>query len=499
MNWRRVGFVLLALAVSLITFRLVYFAGSGNAASGMIDPAVEFYTRTHGTSYGGIDRWAYYGMRAKTLARLLGKDGYVCAPAQIPADRTGSSDVHEMACDKKVSWPLPRTLTIKARIEYGTRDRLVAASAHSILAAGDSPVSRATADVFRKIGWLEPENLQVKGFEIDTVDTLIRLSVDALKATNWHHECTGEPPHASRCPELAKGRRASGFPPPPQEPIAVRNAKTLASAMEHVHLMPLVPRGADGKPEDSLIVRLTDGVMWADFVGKDLAGRDLAVSIALDSEGGAPVRLVAKAGANSREISLAGERRVANDGTTLWLLPEAGLQNLRFAIWLTMPTHGHTGALRRLADAMPGVDPAFTPRMIKAMIGSPGVTNQTEENLGLYPALRSIEQRADALRLARVESWLSEDRGRQFVRAAYADDPLTRAAWALAVCESAGEPPVIDTNCWMNFVLADAEVTALLRQEVSDLQALYLALEPAHPVLLRLKRLGNALPSTDPS
>jgi hypothetical protein len=82
------------------------------------------------------------------------------------------------------------------------------------------------------------------------------------------------------------------------------------------------------------------------------------------------------------------------------------------------------------------------------------------------------------------------------VNAAYPEAPAARASWALAMCESAVGPPVIDENCWYRLTSDDSAVNTLLINEVVQLQALYATLEPGHPLRLRLDRLSEALHKT---
>ncbi len=491
MSWRRAGAIVLVVAALLTALLDLSLVGSGSLPPG-VDPAIAFYTGTHSPGYAGIDRWAYHGMKAESVVEFLEKDGYVCIlPQAAPADGKPKG-ILELNCDKGERWPLARTLSIRANIDYDLRGRLVAAKASSAITGGDHPVRKRLADFLRNRAWIEPERLQIKGFDVDSADTLARLAVDALVARSRHGECATNPT-AAECAAYARERREWGFPALAQGPIAVGNALSLESALERVRLVPLVPRGADAKPEDSLRVRVADGRMWMDFAGQDLAGHALTVSIALDSEGGAPVELVAKVGEDTRTVALSGERRKANGGAMMYLVPEAGAQTPRASVWLYLPDRNFPGTFKKLASELPNADPAFIPRIVKAVIGSISVAERPEEALGLYPALRSIELRADILRLARAELWLPKDQSNQLMEQAYRDAPATRAAWALAACEPAAKPPVIDADCWRRFTISDSAAAALLRAAVAELQVLYAPLEPVHPVRLRLQRMGDAL------
>lgn len=329
----------------------------------------------------------------------------------------------------------------------------------------------------------------IKGLEIDSVDRLSRFVINTVLTTGWHISCDEGFFSPLQCTE----RRNSGFSPLQKAAAAVGDAVAIHNAMTHAGFMPLHP---NAKPGDNLIVRVADEKMWVDFVGKDLAGRELMVSIALDSEGGTPVQLIAKLGTASKVVALAGARRKTNDRATIFLVPRAGEQNPRVGTWLYMPDENHPSTLKELAEVLPDTDPAFVPRVIKAIIASTSTADRPEESLGLYGALQSIEHRADILRLAHADLWLPKDQGKQLVKDAYQDDPVTRAAWALAMCESTADPAVIDADCWQRLMHADSNATALLRNEVAELQILYAPLEPTHPLRLRLKRLSDALSSS---
>lgn len=325
-------------------------------------------------------------------------------------------------------------------------------------------------------------------------DELSRRAIQALSGGSERKGCGNYSPQED-CSPFAR-LFGEGLPPLPQGPIAVGDALSVESAMDSIHLLPVEPRGNDGRPEDSLIVRVADGQMWLDFAGKDRSGLELTVSIALDSEGGRPVKLVAKAGTDVREIQLAGRPLKSNDGRLRFLAPEAG-SNPRFAHWLDMPKAGRPKTYELLAGNMRSVDPAFMPRIARAVFDGMAAPVREEEALGLYPALRSIDEHADFLRAAHVEGWLPQGQIMELVQAAYPDSPALRASWALALCESGGSSPVIDRHCWNRFTGSDADVTSLLRNEVAQLQDIYQPLAPSHPLRLRLERLSAALRKTD--
>ena len=481
-----------AIAAFLAALPVLRLFMGGTVPSGIVDPAIEFYTDAHDSGYAGIDRWAYYGMKVESLVEILEKNGFVCPLPAAPAAGDTRTGIREMACDKTVQWPFSRNLSIRASIDYGNRGRLVAANAASAVAAEDRSIRRYFANFLRDRGWIEPEHLQVRGFEVDSIETLSRLAVDALTSVEWHRGC-GKTPSAAECAAAARERRVLGFPPLPQGAVGVGKALDIAPALERVRLMPTVQRGADAKPQDSLLVRVTEGQMWMDFAGRDLAGRELSVSIALASQGGAPVKLVAKVGTDTRVGALSGERRKANAGAMMFLVPEAGTQNPRMSTWLDLPNKNYPGTFKKLAEQLPNADPAFIPTVVKAVVTSLSTAERPDESLGLYPALRSIEIRAEALRLARAELWLPRDQSDQLIKDAYRDEPSIRAAWAMAICEPTATAAVLDAPCWQRFAASDPAAIALARGAVTELLDLYESLEPTHPVRLRLKRLNDVL------
>lgn len=498
MTLRRTGIALMlllgCLAIALYALRLTTL---GEAPAGSVDPAFEYHTRDHGDGYGGIDHWAYYGMRAERLAELLGKAGYSCDQPVMPAGTDRLRGIHDIRCVRMAQWPLARTLTVKASIDYDNRSRLVAASATSALDS-HAAMSAGIADFLRLIDFMEPADLQIKGFEVDSIDMLSRLAVDALRRQGWHTNCH-EDTALPECLRDAHERRTHGLPLLPSGEIAVIQANALHTALENVRLMPVVMRDARVQAGNDLLVRVNDARMWIDFTGQDLAGHLLSVSVELASEGGTPVQLIARIGTDTRVLKLAGAAYLTNDGLPKYLVPVHGSsaddQAIRHTFWLDLPSrqNARPQTLQQLASELPQADPAFIPRVVKVVLDRLAAPSTPEEKLGLYPALTSIEQRADLLRSAHAERWLPGERGEQWFREIWRDDPGTRAAWALARCESATRPPSIDTACWQRLIAVDADVTQLLRGEVAALQDLYAELPSGHPLRLRLDRLSEAL------
>lgn len=492
MSWRNFDFKLLIVAAVVSGSLPFLLSDLGYAPSGIFDPAIEFYTKTHSDSYGGLDRWAHHGMKPESLVELLKRDGFDCLLPQASGAGIALSGTHELACVKKLDGMLERTLSIKATIDYDIGGRLVSAHASSKLASDDQSFRKHIAGVLRRFDWIEPEVLQIKGFEIDSIDLLTRLAVDALSARGWHKICEDDISQLG-CLKFALERRASGFPQTGEGAVAVDNVSDLHSAMGSIHLVALQSREYP-KSDETLFVRVVDEKMWIDFAGKDLAGRELMVSVEIDSEGGAPARLIAKVGSDSRETVLAGARRLANNGMVRYFVPLAGSQNPRLAVWRNLPNKNSPDSYAQLSNALINVDPAFSLRIIKVILADIASSVSPEEGIGLYPVLRSAEYQAEILRSAHAERWIPKETGVQaFARKMHPDDPVARASWALAMCESATRPLTIDENCFRNFIWADPDVAALLSKEVADLQGVYASLELTHPLWLRLKRLGGAL------
>jgi len=330
------------------------------------------------------------------------------------------------------------------------------------------------------------------GSGIDSAEALSRLALNALVSDSGQGQCD-EYNTQGNCSAAARISRALGLLPPPMPaPVAVGNALSLQRAMESIHLLPLAPRGNDLKPEDSLLVRVSNRQMWLDFAGKNRAGRELKVSIQLDSAGGTPVKLLAQTGSDSKEVQLLGTALTANDRRLRYLVPEPGADNPKFANWLTMPNDAVPKTYVLLAIALRNTAPEFIPQIAQVIYTSIAAF-RAEDTLGLYPELRNIDQHAAALRAMNAAQWLPQEQLAAMVNAAYPQAPAARAAWALAICESIATFPVIDENCWYRLTADDAAVNALLSAEVVQLQALYSPLEPGHPLRIRLDRLGEAL------
>lgn len=488
MSLRRAVMFLAVITLIAIAYFSMRPANRNNFLAAVSDPAFAFYNKEHSAAFGGIDQWSHYGMKAERVAELLKKDGYACIMPQPPADGEPPAGIQKLTCSKLVRWPLSRMLTVSADIDYDMRGRLAGASATSTTVSRAYLIQKFLAGNLRKFKLIEPESMRVRGFEVDTPDKLARLAVDALSTSGWHANCE-EDRTSIECQRLARNRREVGFPALPPNAIPVSGANSLYTAMDRVRLLP----HANTKAGDDLIVRIFDGQIWMDFFGKDLTGRSLKVSIEVQSEGGKPVQLIAQVDKQTHAIPLAGESELNNAGKELFLVPTRGGSDFASSTWLDIPGDNNAPRLKKLAQELPKVDAAFVPAIVKATIGRISGAVRPEESLGLYPALRLIEQRAEFLRSAQTPLWLPEDQSVQMVRKTYPEDSITRAAWALAACESADKPPVIDSNCWLRHTVSDSEVTDLLRKEVGELAALYAGLEVAHPLRLRLERLRNAL------
>jgi hypothetical protein len=458
---------------------------------GAVDPAFEFYTKGRSNSYAAVDRWAHYGMRAERFVDVLQNAGYHCQQPTVSKDGVGTGSIRETLCRKTEQGLLSRTLSIQASIEHGTVARLVEAKASSTLTSDGQSLSKHLADLLRKFGWIEPETLRVAGFQVDSIDTLGRVVADTLSPTGWHVHCT-DGQLVEQCKKMAGDRMKSGFPALPQGALPTGTALELHRAMERIHFVPVQKRGADGKPEDSLLLRLAKGRLWLDFVSKDLSGRDLTASIELESKGGTPINLVLGWNGDSKSIHLAGSPRLANDGSVVYLLPEAGTQDARYATWVNLPNKNFPGTFDQLAQKLPRVDAAFIAAMAEAIIGDSARNASPEENLGLYPVLRLIEQKAEVVRALQPDRWLPREHGNRLIAQAYPEDPATRAAWAFATCESIGKPATINGNCLLRFTTADPDAAALVRSEIAKQQLLYGDLPESHPLRIRLKYLNDS-------
>ena len=457
-------------AVTVGALLAARFAGGEALLEAPGDPAYAYYTSTHSAGYGGIDRWATYGMPVETLTGALRNAGYQC---QLPREQ---SDVQPVSCSKRMARPA-RMLTIQASIDYGMRGRLVSAVARSDV---DGAWGQRIGAWMRGRGWLEPQSLRVGGFGYDSVDLLAYFAADAVRKGAWHEHCA-DGLALSDCPGLAQARRRDGFPVLPEGALPVGQAADVMRLMEKVRLMPVFVRGADKKAGDSLLVRVEGGRMWLDFAGRDLAGREAKVSVALDSVGGVPVELIASLGGESRSVSLAGAPKADNGGVKMLLLPEAGEGGPVFANWLVMPNENYPATYAKLGPALTQVHPAFRGAAVKAVLGKALQLDRPEDSLDLYPALHTIEERAAVLRRAGVADWMPPD-------GMAGQEPALRAAWALAMCAPDGEQA-----CLQRLAQSDSEAAGLLREAVAAQSAAYAALAADHPIRTHLKRLETAL------
>jgi hypothetical protein len=493
MRWRSLGVAGGLIVVLLALAAFGWRAGRADAAlPDGVDPAFEAYTHDRSASYAGIDHWAFYGMRVERVVSILEGKGYGCR-APHPATGSGKLEgIHEVVCDRKSSWPLARTLSIKASIEYGLRGRLVAATASSSLSSDDT-VHRGVARVLRRVGLMEPATLVIRGFEVDSADLLARQAVDALRLRDWHMFCEGNEDTTAECDQALHDRRANGFAPLPHGPVQVIKSPWLDRAMERVRLMPAAQQHADVWGDDGLLLRVSGNRMWADFASRDLVGRHLSVSIALNSAGGAPEQLVASVDGQSRTVQLSGTPERVNNGGLRYLVPARGMGNPRQSLWLDLPDAGFPQLLKQVGYRLGKADPAFARPLIKTFLDDVIKPIHPEERLHLYPVLRSIEEHAAILHNAHVELWLLPEQAVAFIRDTYPDDPATRASWALGNCEMPAGHLVIAADCWERLTDGDPTLLAMLNSQVAQLQERYATLDAAHPIRMHLAQLAAAL------
>jgi hypothetical protein len=478
------------------------------------DPAVPLYTKHNSDAFAGIDRWSHQGLPLDAIAARLKGEGYEC---RMPQDRfeggTPRWGEHEMMCARPAGWPLARTLEIRVRGNYEIGGRFVSARAETIFAGKAKGWRHSVARPLRALGLMEPDQLAVKGLSFSNVDPLARFVLDGLRRDGWGNTCT-EGSDVPICPATARDRAELGFAPLPLSPIMVYHLESLRHSFARIGFVPRevaqrkqpftvtlsVPDGGvkiAPKPRNIVVLRVTNGQLWADFEGRDPAGTAQSVSVRVAMEGGQPLELVVRMGEAAKTFPLAGQRmqRYA-DGIDLLVPraePETDLpEDMRRAVWLFLPLR--TDAERRLVAAeMPQLHPAFAAPVLRALLEGQGERPRVDDQLGLNPRLQTIERRADALRAARVAEWLDVGTRFELLGTVYKDDAAARAAWALAVCEQTDErPPVMNVGCWTAFTLRDPAAAALVKGEVTEQEAFYASLPARHPVRRRLKRLIDA-------
>jgi hypothetical protein len=463
----------MALAVAAITFSQ---AGRAEVAAGTLDPAIEHHTASHSAAYAGVDRWAFGHQSESSVTNRLHDAGYECASGQQV----------ETVCTRRMRWPVDRILSIHVSLDPSLDPRVTALRAESRLTS-DSSFARTSAAFLRSVGWMEPPSLVVHGFEIDDLELLSRMVADSLVRGGWAGLCNAAG-SAKACGELARERRASGYGPIPDRPIGVGEAQDVIKAMERLRLDPVEPRGPDDQPDDALLVRVHGTEQWLDFEGADLAGHRFGVGLELAMEGGTPSKLVVRWGDQTRTLLLKGRPRTANGGDTLYLLPQAGVELRRLAIWLRAPDPQNDTTRAILRARLQQADPNFQPLLVKRFLDTLALPQRPDLALGLYPALLLVEQRGELLRDAGAANWLPRKEGQRLVAEAYAADPVTRAAWTFALCEPEFDAIGGDPDCWREALANDRVVAGLLDAELQRLQATYAALDPAHPLHARLER-----------
>jgi hypothetical protein len=233
---------------------------------------------------------------------------------------------------------------------------------------------------------------------IDNIELLSRVVVDALVRGGWAGLCD-RAGSANACAEIARERRASGYPPVPPV-VQVGEAVQVVRALERLRLDPAALRGPDEMPSDALLVRLQGTEQWLDFEGADLAGHRFTASVLLEMEGGTPAKLVLQLDDHAQEIALKGTARTANAGDVMFLLPQIGTGPRRIATWLRAPNVHDETALALVRARLPEADPAFQPPLLRRFLDKLATQERPEVALGLYPALLLVEQRGEALREA---------------------------------------------------------------------------------------------------
>lgn len=471
---RALGMMLAAAFVAAAAIVLLQ-GGRAEVAAGTLDPAAEHYTTGHTATYGGIDRWAFRGQPELAFVGRLSKAGYSCARVKAA----------ETECTRAQPWPIERILKVNATLDDSLEPRVIALRAESRL-AHENPWSRAAAAALRRAGGLEPQALAVRGFEIDSIELLSRVVVDALVHGGWAGLCD-RAGSANACAQIARERRASGYSPVPPV-VQVGEAVQVVRALERLRLDPVALRGPDEMPSDALLVRLQGTEQWLDFEGADLAGHRFTASVLLEMEGGTPAKLVLQLDDHTQEIALKGTARTANAGDVMFLLPQIGTGPRRIATWLRAPNVHDETTLALVRARLPEADPAFQPLLLRRFLDKLATQERPEVALGLYPALLLVEQRAEALREAGAPRWLPRDESGQLVLQGFADDPVTRAAWVRAVCEPDFDTIGADAACWHRALVSDPPVAQMLRNELEPLQAQFSAMEGNHPLRMRLAR-----------
>jgi hypothetical protein len=473
-----VGFVI-AAALGAVVLTLAY-RGRAAAPPLSVDPAIEHYLQGRTADYGAVDRWASHGMTQEVFAARMQQAGFTCTPLMAAQPQP------ELACTQERRWPVPRRLVVTGRIEHGTLARLVSARAESVV---DTRALRPVATLLRKLGWIEPAQLAVRGFEIATPELLARYAADALKG-GWAEMC-GMSQSAVACAQQARGRRSSGFPAV-DGGASAGDYDGVIRSLERVRLRPVRPPELAGV-YDKPVVRVNDRELWLDFAGNDLAGHELRVAVLLAMEGGRPVKMVASVDGKSREVMLAGQPRRVNGGAAEYLVPRAGTETYRMGAWLSVPRGQDSWATRAISEQLPRSDPRFAAFFIKQLLDNLARPERPDMGLGMFPPLLMVERRADALRDSSAHRWLPQDVGGPLMRAAYPDHPTLRAAWVLAVCDPEPDGVGGDAECWRRETEVDPELLKLLREDLATLTGWYAVLPPNHPLHARLERWRRLL------
>jgi hypothetical protein len=290
------------------------------------DPAIERELSGRSDHYGAVDRWAYPGMEGGLFAHRLRGLGYECAPVQdLERGGTPEGGVHTQNCARWRSFPA-RELIVQADVDYDRGQRITAVRAYSL--DSRNGLVRGWTSLLRAVRLIEPARLRVRGLSFESSAHFARYVVDRLNPWGWSNHCA-QVTFDRGCQNMNEERFARGFPE-----IAIQSVDIDLPQMVRMLRSINVEPGPIWDDE-TVPLRIEGDTRWLDLAGADFDGLPREVSIEVGEEGGAPLGLVVRYGADApRVVDLVGRPRRTGSNESYRLEVVGGYGSRRTARWV---------------------------------------------------------------------------------------------------------------------------------------------------------------------
>lgn len=463
----------------------------------VLDPALDRFVTIKGPSVGDAQRWAYAGISGVRLKTHLEAQGFICTPAPLPPDGPAPR-IRTLSCERTVNWPR-RIQSLEAQLDYSTAwGRLVKLEARSHLQGGTGGWrSRHIAPLMRRWGRLEPVYQRISGPLLPDIDQFSAYVADAFDERGWYASCSETQwieMDPEKCRRLAESRRDQGVPAMEPQPLGL---PWIGRAQRMLEAIGLKVRVYNPKPTEILALRRdTNGRLWLEMEGTDLAGQTREVDLEVAKGSGQITHMRVRLGRQEKIFATRSGGPDHPSTTSLEYLaplqapPEGAPQGYVLNEWLSLPSDPRPEYYAKLLTRLTATDAADAPALMHALLDALQLNQEPEVQLHLYPRLREIEYMATALRGMRVSEWLRPAIARRFMDLTEANAPDRRVAWALALCERENQ---INQPCWATLMAGDTAAPALLAQALDELDGTYADLDEQNHVRLHLKALRGAL------